>query len=176
MTNLIKKHNGFTLLETIAILIIIGIISVVVVTSMMQTSSSLVGQTAVFKTHLRYAQTLAMNSDTGEIWGIRADLSNEYYWLYHCDDPLNCDSTAANSRVLPSEEADSSNRIQLAGQDLNILSMTSGDAVAFANNGTPLQGATAFVPLTADFEIVLKDNITNETRKITITEQTGFIP
>ena len=103
MSGILKKNNGLTLLEVIAVLIVIGIVSVVVVISMMQTSSSLAGYTALLKTHLRYAQTLAMNSDTGNIWGLRVDLGNNQYWLFHCADPLNCDSSAANSQVLPLE-------------------------------------------------------------------------
>jgi prepilin-type N-terminal cleavage/methylation domain-containing protein len=176
MSGILKKNNGFTLLEMIAVMIVIGIVSVVVVISMMQTSSSLAGYTALLKTHLRYAQTLAMNSDTGNIWGIRVDLGTNQYWLFQCADPLNCDSSAANSQVLPLEDADSSKRILLADVGLDITQMTPGEAVAFDNNGIPQQGISAFTPLTNDVSITLADTYTSESRSVTITQQTGFIP
>jgi prepilin-type N-terminal cleavage/methylation domain-containing protein len=176
MIKLLKKTNGFTLIEVIAVLIVIGIITAAVVVSMTTTSASLAGYTALLKTHLRYAQTLAMNSDTGGLWGIRADVANEQYWLFQCADPLNCDSTAANSEVLPVEDADGSNRILLANESLNLVSLTAGPAVSFDTNGIPYQGTTSFSALTADLVITLADTSTGETRTITITQQTGFIP
>jgi len=176
MSGILKKNNGLTLLEVIAVLIVIGIVSVVVVISMMQTSSSLAGYTALLKTHLRYAQTLAMNSDTGNIWGIRFNLGTNQYWLFQCADPLNCDSSDTNSQVLPLEDADSSKRILLADVGLDITQMTPGEAVAFDNNGIPQQGISAFTPLTNDVSITLADTYTGESRSVTITQQTGFIP
>lgn len=170
------NNEGFTLLEAIAVLILIGIISAVAAISMMKTSSSLAGYTALLKTHLRYAQTLAMNSDTGNIWGIRVDLADNQYWLFQCADPLNCDSSVANSQVLPLENADSSKRIALGEVGLDITDMTSAAAVAFNNNGIPLQGTAAFSPLTANVSITLADTATGESRSVTITQQTGFIP
>ena len=176
MIKILKKTDGATLIEIIAVLIVIGIISAAIVVGMRTTSASLAGYTALLKTHLRYAQTLAMNSDTGGLWGIRADVVNEQYWLFQCADPLNCDSTAANSEVLPVEDADGSNRILLANEDLNLVSLTAGAAVAYDTNGTPYQGTTSFSALTADFVVTLSDPATGETRTINITQQTGFIP
>ena len=176
MSGILKKNNGFTLLEMIAVMIVIGIVSVVVVISMMQTSSSLAGYTALLKTHLRYAQTLAMNSDTGNIWGIRFNLGSDQYWLFKCADPLNCDSSDTNSQVLPIEDADSSRKILLGDQGLDIISISAGIAVAFDNNGIPQKGISAFTPLTNDVSITLADTATGESRTITITQQTGFIP
>jgi prepilin-type N-terminal cleavage/methylation domain-containing protein len=155
MPRILKENSGFTLLEGIAVMIVIGIISAVAAISMMQTSSSLAGYTALLKTHLRYAQTLAMNSDTGNIWGIRFNLGANQYWLFQCADPLNCDSSETNSQVLP---------------------LTPGTAVAFDNNGIPQLGISAFSPQTANVTITLDDSDTGETKTVTITQQTGFIP
>ncbi len=176
MPKILNRNSGFSLLEIVAVMLVIGIISAVVVVSMMNKSPSLAGYTALLKTHLRYAQTLAMNSDTGNIWGIRFDLGSNRYWLFQCADPLSCNSSAANSQVLPAEEADSSKRILLGNVGLGITSITAGAAVAFDNNGIPQQGTTAFTPLTTNYTITLADNETAETRTVTITQQTGFIP
>lgn len=176
MFKIINKNNGLTLLEVIAVLIVIGIISAVAAISMMKTSSSLAGYSALLKTHLRYAQTLAMNSDTGNIWGIRFDQGSNQYWLFQCGDPLNCNSTVANSEVLPLEDADGSRRILLGEVGLDIASITADVAVAFDNNGIPQQGTTTFAPLSANFFITLADSDTGESRTVTITQQTGFIP
>jgi hypothetical protein len=54
--------------------------------------------------------------------------------------------------------------------------MTPGIAVAFDNNGIPQNGTTAFIPLTADVSVTLADTDTGESRTVTITQQTGFIP
>jgi prepilin-type N-terminal cleavage/methylation domain-containing protein len=176
MSEILKKNNGFTLLEAIAVMIVIGIVSAVVMISMMQTSSSLSGYTALLKTHLRYAQTLSMNSDTGNIWGIRFNLGSDQYWLFQCADPLNCDSSEANSQVLPIEDADSSRKILLGDQGLDITSISPGIAVAFDNNGIPQKGISAFTPQTTNVSISLADTDTGESRSVTITQQTGFIP
>lgn len=176
MLKILKENRGFTLLEGIAVMIVIGIISAVAAISMMKTSSSLAGYTALLKTHLRYAQTLAMNSDTGNIWGIRFNLGANQYWLFQCADPLNCDSSALNSQVLPLEDADSSNKILLGDVGLNISSMTPGEAVAFDNMGIPQKGTSSFTPQTSNVSINLADSDTGETKTVTITQQTGFIP
>ena len=69
--------NGFTTIEVIAVLIIVGVIAAVVVSRFTGTSTYSVPSVAEqLKNHLRYAQTRAMNSNV--IWGIHFIDSTHY--------------------------------------------------------------------------------------------------
>lgn len=80
------NEHGFTLLEIIVVLILIGVISGVFVSRTMDIQHiDLAAQMAKVQTHIRYAQTMAMKrSDT--IWGIKCD-DTEHYWLFKRNAP-----------------------------------------------------------------------------------------
>ena len=70
-------QSGFTMIEIIAVLLIIGILSAVAITRFYGTSAAdLASQLEVVKSHLRYAQTRAMN--TNSCWGINFASSITY--------------------------------------------------------------------------------------------------
>lgn len=79
------NEHGFTLLEIIVVLILIGVISGVFVSRTMNIQQiDLETRTAKVQTHIRYAQTMAMKrSDT--IWGIKCYDTD--YWLFRTNDP-----------------------------------------------------------------------------------------
>ena len=79
------NEHGFTLLEIIVVLILIGVVSVVFVSRTMNIQQIDLGtRTAKVQTHIRYAQTMAMKrSDT--IWGIKCGGTD--YWLFKTNDP-----------------------------------------------------------------------------------------
>ena len=64
------SERGFTLIEIIAVLLLMGILSVVAVvhSNNLGVEADVRGAAEVVKNHLRYAQTKAMNADLG--WGI----------------------------------------------------------------------------------------------------------
>jgi prepilin-type N-terminal cleavage/methylation domain-containing protein len=65
------NNRGFTLIEVIAVLIIIAIISAVAISRGIGTDTvSLQAEVDTFKGHLRYAQSLAMNDLSPVKWGI----------------------------------------------------------------------------------------------------------
>lgn len=64
-----ENHKGFTLVEIIAVLLLLGILSAVAVSHMTQSSADLVGETEVLKGHFRFAQMKAMNANV--TWGFR---------------------------------------------------------------------------------------------------------
>lgn len=65
-------HNvddrGFTLIEVISVLVLLGILAAVMVNRSLDNSADAIGEAEVVKGHLRFAQMKAMNSDTS--WGI----------------------------------------------------------------------------------------------------------
>ena len=64
----LRSSNGFTLVEVICVLLLIGIVTTVVLSRTMDHSVELISEMEVAKGHLRYAQSRAMNSN--QSWGI----------------------------------------------------------------------------------------------------------
>ncbi len=65
----IKKQTGFTMIEVIAVLIIMGIISAVAISRIGSVQSDLPVQADIVKSHLRFANLKALQDDTAT-WGI----------------------------------------------------------------------------------------------------------
>ncbi len=61
-------NRGFTLIEVISVLVLLGILAAVMVNRSLDNSADVAGEVEVVKGHLRFAQMKAMNSDT--TWGI----------------------------------------------------------------------------------------------------------
>ncbi len=119
----IQKDEGFTLIEIITVLIIIGVISAVVVNRLMDTSVELKTQTDLVKTHLRYAQARAMSSNI--IWGI--DFKTNSYSFF--------------------KNGDTTDMVLLPGEENLTLSLPSGrsatEIVSFDSWGRPYNNAAA---------------------------------
>ena len=162
---MIKRNNrGFTLIEVIAVLIILGILAVVVISRSNNMDASLYSEAEVIKTHLRYAQTQAMNktTTTNLFWGITCDGAS--YWLFEG----NAVATAT-VRVLPDNAADATTKkVSLTAKKVGL----SGFSVFFDSRGVPY-GPTSSVALTTDDELSIK---VSSTISIKITPLTGYIP
>jgi prepilin-type N-terminal cleavage/methylation domain-containing protein len=152
------NNRGFTLIEIIAVLVILAIIAAVVVSRGFSTDTyTLKGTTDVIKTHIRYAQTRAMS--TNAVWGINFETTKTY--------SLFRDGSTANRVILP-------------GQDSNIVtlptngpSVTSGVIVSFDLFGKPYTNAGATALQDAPRTITVSYG---GTENITIYKNTGFIP
>ncbi|MFC1813842.1 prepilin-type N-terminal cleavage/methylation domain-containing protein [Thermodesulfobacteriota bacterium] len=143
-----QKNDGFTLIEVVAVLIIISIVGVIVATRIWDSGAELVAQTDVIKTHLRYAQSRAMSSNV--IWGIV--FNGNTYSLFRNGD-------ATDTALLP-------------GESSKILNLTSGISitgvvVAFDSWGRPYDNAAGTSLIISDLEMVSLD--------IKITKNTGFV-
>jgi len=152
-----KKHpGGFTAIEIIAVMVIIGVVAAVVVSRMMSPSSfGVVSEADILKGHLRYAQYRAMSHT--EKWGI--SFSTDSYSL---DPPTDTPSN------LPNEDSSThklSSRITVSSSE------ESGGTVYFNEWGNPVTGSGSLLPETT---ISLNDG--SNTRTVTITQNTGFIP
>lgn len=143
------------MIEIIAVLIILGIISAVAVSRISSTDIyTLKSQTDVIKGHLRYAQLLAMNSDS--VWGINFPSSTTYSLF---------------------RNGNTGSTVTLLGEDSDIVTLPSGVAVStgtvsFNDWGSPYENATATAPST-DITITVTYN---GTESILITKNTGYIP
>jgi Tfp pilus assembly protein FimT len=160
MNTRLKMNQGFTILEIIVILIVMGIIGVIVISRLWGTDVNLIGQTEVVKSHLRYAQSRAMNTDV--IWGI--NLTGSTYSLFK-------NGSTANKVILPAE-------------DSNTRSLPSGITVetaiiSFDSWGIPHTDAAATdgQELAAgDSEEEITISSSGDAKTITVTPNTGFIP
>lgn len=145
-----KRQHGFTLLEVIAVIVIVSVLAAVAVSRFASTSStSLVAETDILKSHLRYAQYRAMSDAMP--W--RLSFSTNTYSLSYYDES----TSQWKSSTLPNEN--SATHTLLNGITV------SGSTVTFDEWGSP---GTAPVSIT-----VSEDGATAAT--IEITANTGFI-
>jgi prepilin-type N-terminal cleavage/methylation domain-containing protein len=150
--------DGFTLIEAIAVLVILGVMAAVVAVKMSGTSAyDLASQVEAVKGHLRYAQTRAMNENL-VAWGINFNSATTYYLF---------------------QGAGSTTPVQLPGEDSTTINLTAKNSgltitpvrITFNEFGSPCAATgTPPAPLTADA------TVTTSGGTITITRNTGFIP
>jgi len=149
MDRLHKKkgdNRGFTFIEIIAILVIIGIISAIAVSRVGVTQQDLISQADIVKAHLRFAQLKAMQDDTAS-WSIV--FTGNSYTLYNNANPatINLPSESSNGHSLTSG-----------------VTITNPSTVNFDGWGSP---GTTNIPIT------LSDGSTTAT--ITVAANTGYI-
>jgi MSHA pilin protein MshC len=142
-----SRPMGFTLVEVIAVLIILGLLATVAVVRSMDTNGALVSQTDVVKSHLRYAQSRAMAME--DTWGVNSTGSS--YYLY---------SARSGKICFPGE-----NSTDIIVADKGIASMTSG-SFAFDKTGRPL----------TENETITLVALNGKNATITIVPFTGYIP
>ena len=148
------NQNGFTWIELIVVMVLMGIIGAVVASQGMKNDTELISQVEVIKAHLRYAQLRSMDTDTA--WSIQ--FGGSAYALYRAGD------------VSP---------VSLPGSDGLQMAVPSGmslpsTVVSFDSWGQPCTDAAAQVPQAADRTLTV--SMSGESRSITITRNTGFIP
>jgi MSHA pilin protein MshC len=159
-----KRGKGFTLIEVIAVLLIIAIIAVVVISRGTSTAEiDINAQAEALKSHIRYAQIRAMNMtsmtpydpDTGEgcnaTFGI-STTSNTYFMFRDC--------STGNKVVLPGASGDT---ITLkSGMTINT------ETFSFDTWGRPCTDPNkGITPATADI---------NLGHGVIITRNTGYVP
>ena len=169
VTKLLKAGDprGFTLIEIIAVLVVVGILAAVIITrAMSTTSTNRAAQESVIKNHIRYAQALAVKQ--GTIWGIKCNGTD--YWLFRTIDP----DTTSNQRALPGEE---NAKVTLANKNISMSVFT----VFFDANGRPYTAytdATTNTPVSTanPLSITMNSVPAGTAATFGITPETGFIP
>jgi prepilin-type N-terminal cleavage/methylation domain-containing protein len=172
-TRLVKKRlkagepRGFTLIEIIAVLMVLGVIAAIVINRAMDTASTnRVAQESVIKNHIRFAQATAMKQ--GMVWGIKCDGTD--YWLFRTNAP----DTVANQRPLPEE---SIAKINLANKNITVSTFT----VFFDEIGRPYTAytdAATNTPVSTANPLSITVNSIPASAPVTfgITPETGFMP
>jgi MSHA pilin protein MshC len=155
-----KNNSGFTIIEIITVLIVMGIITAFAVGRVADNKPELIAQKEVLKVHLRYAQSRSMNSN--DSYGIESN--GNTYWLFRI--------SSAFRVYFPGEQSDN---IDLSALGLS-LAMDTGNIVCFNSKGVPY----------TDFDTDNADNLQTDDRTLTlssgsdnesiiITKNTGFI-
>lgn len=159
MKRLKHTSHGFSLIEIIAVLLILGILAAVAVSRFEGTSqASLLSASARLRTHLRHAQILAMN--TNAPWYVQFDGASYKLNRYGAHD---------NPISFPGEESDTVD----FGSGFS-LSYEGPDYVTFDSLGRPCGDLTGKELRSEDRTIFVRKG--GESVSITITRNTGFIP
>jgi MSHA pilin protein MshC len=159
------NERGFTLIEIIAVLIIVGIVAAVAIGSVMNTAeTNMISQANVIKNHIRYAQSMAMKR--GDIWGLKCD--GAAYWLFRTNAP----DTQANQIIIPGED---NVQISLANKNITLAAFT----VFFDGNGRPYTAytdETTNAPVAAALSVTVGSLPAGSSGTFSLAPETGFIP
>ena len=152
----IKNNLGFTAIEIITVMVVMGIISAFVIGRAMEDEPVLIAQKEVLKVHLRYAQSRAMKSNDN--YGVQTD--GNTYWLFRVSG-----TTRAN---FPGEPLD---HIDLATLGLSLYIPVT-DIVSFDSRGIPFEDNSGALQV-GDRTLTLSSG--SDSENIIITQNTGFI-
>jgi prepilin-type N-terminal cleavage/methylation domain-containing protein len=156
-----NRISGFTPIEVIVVLVIIGIISIMIIGRSDFNQPDLFAQAEVVRSHIRYTQSRAMNSDRS--WGLRFNDTGQSYWLFH-------DGNINDRRRLPGEESDV--------VDLSVYRLVltpASTTLSFDDRGRPCSDDGGDTPLANDLIVNLSAG-GGVSQLITVTRNTGFVP
>ena len=157
-----KCRRGFTTIEVIAVLIILGVIAGVVAYRFTGGVAAYSVQSVAeeVKNHLRYAQTRAMNSNA--IWGVNFTDSTHY--------TIFKDGDTSHTVIPPGA---SSNTVNLGGSGVTLGSLGTG-IVSFDDWGKPYTDAPAANAQSGARSLTVSGG--GQTVTIQVTPNTGYIP
>jgi len=178
LRKILTSGRGFTLLEVLAVLVILGILSAIAVSRSVNYNTEVYTGADALKAHLRYAQTMAMNSSPTTagapvVWGMSGTANS--YWLFEGNDPSN----AVTYIRLPEEE-DFIHPDRTIDLTRKKIKLASGFTIFFDQRGIPYSAytsATANTPLAAVLTINVQPlNAAAPSVAITLTPLTGYVP
>jgi len=175
MRERLRNDKGFTLIEVIAVLIILSIIAVVVISRGGSSAEATLKSSAeALKGHIRFAQMKALNSDAPNCAAsVGMVISSGGYTMFTIIGPTDC---ASANVVLPG--AESSSGVNLPG-GIVFTDTTLPLTFYFDRWGRPsITAPTVTTSTPADDNITMKLSHPSVTQPetITITKNTGFVP
>lgn len=151
IVNKVRSQNGFTMMEIISVLVIIGIVSAVVITRMTNPRIyDLASQLEVVKNHVRLAQSRAMNSY--KPCGINFSSSTTYYLF---------DAAAPATPIQMLGEKSATINLGSGGKGSTLTITSAPQVITFDGFGSPGTSNVTVVTNAGSFNI---------------TKNTGFIP
>lgn len=164
----IKRQGGFTLLEIIAVLVILGILSAVVAVRSNSFDAEVYTGAEMLKTHLRYAQTQAMNRNPNAgsetFMGIYYDAGTNQYWMFRGVNPNNVEMLPDDLHYTTADR-----KISLTQKKIRF---GASFILCFNSRGIPYR--TPVEKLLSPMNIVVTGG--NSSKAVSITPETGFIP
>jgi MSHA pilin protein MshC len=153
-----RGSSGFTLFEVVTVIVILGIMAAAVsVKFLAMDPVNLNSETDTVKSHIRYAQFRAMNTNT--VWGINISSATQYSLF---------------------QNGSTADTVKLPGQDALTISLPTGTSfgstgiISFDTWGKPYTDAGAAASQSGTRTITLSYG--SSSKNITITQNTGFIP
>ncbi|HOD35331.1 MAG TPA: type II secretion system protein [Syntrophales bacterium] len=161
------NNHGFTMIEVIAVLLILGFLTFTAVSMLYQPDKVEVPtQIEVLKSHIRFAQAAALNSSND--WGIEVDtITSTTYVLFKILDDTSQDKT------FPGEQSET---VTLPA-GFTLTSPASGNVLIFDTWGVPYVGTSRTKPDSpASTDLVFTLSKGAESKTATITKNTGYVP
>lgn len=153
----LRDVKGFTLIEAVAVLIILGVIAVIAISRTMSTDEvQLISEMNTLKGHLRFAQYKALNDVSGTKWGI--NVAGSSYTLVKQVGA----GSATNPMILPGETSYTHN----FGSSVT-ANVTGDNPILFDEWGRPGSNTAIATSITT---------VSMGSKTINIKPDTGFIP
>jgi MSHA pilin protein MshC len=163
-SNTYINNKGFSFLELTITIVVISILGMVAISRTQTADTDVIGQYEILKSHLRYAQAKAMNSDS--VWGIEF-LGSQQYRLFQYD------SAASPTTVPMTLPGEADKTMNLATHGVSVF--PADKLISFDSWGRPCEDDAGQTPLSSHLTLTLSGG-SSTTKDITITRNTGFIP
>jgi prepilin-type N-terminal cleavage/methylation domain-containing protein len=168
MKNRFGNNRGFTLIEAIAVLVIMSIIAAVVISRGDSSATATIKSSAeALKGHIRFAQMRALNSDAPDCAAsVGMTVSGSSYSMFRITGSTGCGTT--ENVVLPG--AQNSSGVTLpSGMTVSATPST----FSFDRWGRPHPDA---IGTAASVDIPLTVSYAGMSESVTITRNTGYVP
>lgn len=157
------SRAGFTLVEVIAVVVVMGILAAMVAPRFILTDLSAGQLATLVRGHMRYAQLRAMDNEA--IWGIRYTAATNTYTLFEM---------VGNTETQRAFPGDTDIGVVLTDEGFTI---PTGDFIfSFDRRGQPYTDAGATTLLAANATVTLTDADDNaDTVNLIVHEGTGYV-
>ena len=158
------RAGGFTLIELITVIVILGILSLAITSRTGSLGGSELARMSEVRAQLRYVQLRALK--TGQVYGVTCDATNYWAFAFNSTNPTNYNAYLA----LPGE---TSSIVSLSGKSMAMTAFT----CLFDAYGIPY---TAYTSPSVNTKLAAPAVVTitagGGTTTLTITPETGYVP